>query len=149
LSELGFGGLIRGRLGAWGAELSTSIAPEYFINSGTPCSPVRFEFPFRVTASALVYFGREFGISHSMRAGTIYNVIYGWGGIIGYRTELNITRHLVFEAGTGFIIHPEGHTRVSNLLMSKCGSNANPSVTSELTNRIWLYFGMGLTLYLF
>ena len=149
LSELGFGGLIRARWSDFGAEFSAAVGVEYFINSDSPCSPVLFEFPFRMTASGLIYLGRSESLTYGLRAGVTLNDIYGWGGVIGYRVEVNLTRNLVVEASGGFIIHPEGHDRVRHHLTNKCGQNAKPSVTSEVTNRVWYYNGFGLTVYLF
>ena len=148
-SELGFGVLVRARFGDYGMDVVGSVAPEYFINSGTPCSPVRFEFPLRLTVSGLAYFHKEEDLEHGMRLGFIYNTIYEWGAILGYRIEYAFNDYLSFEAGTGVIIHPIGHELVTGHLANACGDAAKPSATSELTNRIWIYFGAGLTLYLF
>lgn len=149
LSEMGYGGHIRGRLGPIALEFSAAMALEYFVTRDTPCPLVVFEFPFRMTGSLIGYIAEDHEISHSVRAGVIWHGIYGWGAIVGYRAEVRLVDWLVLEGGTGVIVMPIGHEHATCAIKARCGPDAKASPTSELTNRAWLYFGLGLTAYLF
>ncbi len=149
LSELGWGGQLRLRLGPVGVEFAATIAPEYFITRSPNCAEVTFQFPYRFTTSVLGYISEDHEISHSFRAGFFYHGIYRWGGILGYRAEVRLTEWLVFEGGTGVIIVPFGHELATGALKAACGQDTQASHTSEVTNRIWIYFGVGMTAYVF
>ena len=150
LTALGYGPLIRGRYGPVGLEIAPTLGVEYLFNRGkTACTPVVFEFPWRITVSALGWFSENELLSHAFRIGVTANQLYGWGGMIGYHLELAIFDRLTLDLDTGVIVHPIGHQRVFEHLKDRCGSHVRPSVSSELTNTIWLYTGVGMTLYLF
>ena len=145
--ELGFGAVLRGRYKWIGIDAAVGWVPRFFVVN-EPCTEVFVGGDLRGTFSALGYFYETEEVSHGLRAGAAYDQMFGWGGIVGYQSEVALDEHFVFAVGAGFQVFPDGHAAATRRCEGLCGPGTQPEVLPLMGTLQW-YLGMTLFFYPF